>query len=60
MSEIQEHTIVFATEDIGSEVPKGAKGAIVHIYNPKTYEVEFVVDGCSYVKTVTRGQIISL
>ena len=55
--EIAEHAMVIATSKIG-EVPEGSIGSVVHVYDKgKAYEVEFIVNGSSFVETAMGDQI---
>ncbi|MCG2461462.1 DEAD/DEAH box helicase family protein [Flavobacteriaceae bacterium F89] len=55
--EIEEHAMVIATCKIG-DVPEGSIGSVVHVYDKgKAYEVEFIVNGSSFVETAMGDQI---
>jgi len=55
--EITEHAMVVATSKIG-DVPEGSIGSVVHVYDKgKAYEVEFIINGSSFVETAMGDQI---
>lgn len=57
MNIIAEHSMVTTRED-RNELPKGSKGAVVHIHGEgAAYEVEFVHQGKNLVWTFTPDQI---
>lgn len=56
----REYEMVVAAQPIG-EVPQGTQGAIVMVHaGYNAYEVEFILDGASHVKTVEYSQIEKL
>ena len=56
--EMKENDIVIASSNIGN-IPKGTTGTVVHKYaNTEAYEVEFIIEGSSFVETILKSQII--
>ncbi len=54
---IKEHEIVKATTNIAN-VPKGTTGTVIHVYaNGGAYEVEFILNGTSFVETALKNQV---
>ena len=60
MKEFKEHDIVIASTDIKKRrllIKKGTPGTIVHIYDEKNFEVEFMSGDDNIVETVTIDKI---
>lgn len=54
---LEAHAMVIATSKIG-DVPEGSIGSVVHVYDKgKAYEVEFIINGSSFVETAMGNQI---
>ena len=39
------------------KIPAGSEGTIVHKYDNRVYEIEFVIDGKNIVQTVVQDEI---
>ena len=58
MNKFKEHDIVILTVDLNESIKAGAFGTIVSVYNNgEAFEIEFIIDGQSFVETVPGGNV---
>jgi len=55
MDTINEHSII-VLNDSEEDIPEDEVGTVIHVHE-RAYEVEFIIEGSSVVKTLLENQI---